>query len=233
MLKCSALIPVSLLKLLMEIYNLHSSLTTPFCWGLLPGSIKSNPHGLKMCFLLPLIVICLFIIRQDKFWLREILIAVNNVIKNKSEVPALHRADLHGASCAGVPACHRCSGGGMGMGSRPGTARSRPTIAPLWIHRFLPRFMSLTPIVAAAGGGLLHPGCGVLQGQEVAHDLGRLLSPRSLEAFRPVLLLLAERQSSPHFGDLGSHLRVHSTLPTRSNSRADLRRWWDITHLCL
>lgn len=97
MLKCGAVIPVSLLKLLMEIYNLCSSLTTPFCWGLLPGSIKSNPDGLKMCFLLPLIVIRLFIIRKDKFWLREILLAVNNVIKNKSEVPALHGADLHRA----------------------------------------------------------------------------------------------------------------------------------------
>lgn len=97
MLKCGAVIPVSLLKLLMEIYNLRSSLTTPFCWGLLPGSIKSNPDGLKMCFLLPLIVIRLFIIRKDKIWLREILLAVNNVIKNKSEVPALHGADLHRA----------------------------------------------------------------------------------------------------------------------------------------
>lgn len=83
-----------LLKLLMEIYNLRSSLTTPFCRGLLPGSIKSKPDGLKMCFLLSLIVICLFIIRKDKFWLREILLAVNNVIKKKSEVPALHGADL-------------------------------------------------------------------------------------------------------------------------------------------
>lgn len=104
MLKCSALIPASLLTLLMEIYNLRSSLTTPFCWGLLPGSIKSSPDGLKMCCFLPLIVICLFIIRKDKFWLQEILLAVNNVIKNKSEVPALHGADLCRAPCARVPA---------------------------------------------------------------------------------------------------------------------------------
>lgn len=98
MLKSSALIPFSLLKLLMEIYNLHSSLTTSFCCGLLPGSIKSSPDGLKMCFLLSLVVICLFIIRKDKFWLQEVLLAVNNAIKSKSEVPALHRADLCGAT---------------------------------------------------------------------------------------------------------------------------------------
>lgn len=70
-LKCTALIPASLLKLLMEIYSLHSSLTTSFCCCLLLGSIKSDPDGLKMFFLLSLIVICLFIIRKDKFWLRE------------------------------------------------------------------------------------------------------------------------------------------------------------------
>lgn len=51
-----------------------------------------------MCFLLSLVVICLFIIRKDKFWLQEVLLAVNNAIKSKSEVPALHRADLYGAA---------------------------------------------------------------------------------------------------------------------------------------
>lgn len=182
MLKCSAIIPASLLKLLMEIYNLRSSLTTPFCWGLLPGSIKSNPDGLKMCFLLPLIVICLFIIRKDKFWLREILLAVNNVIKNKSEVPALHGANLHRAPCTRVPTCHQCGGQGMGTGLWLGTSRCCPTIAPWWIHGVLPRFLSLTPS-SLPQWGLPYRRLEVLWGQEVAHDLERSPSPRSLEAF--------------------------------------------------
>lgn len=130
----SALTPVSLLKLLMEIYN-RSSLTTPFSWGLLPGSIKSNPDGLKMCFLLPVIVICLFISRKDKFWLREVLLAVNNAIKNKSEAPAWQRVDLCRALCG-------CQG--MGTGPRMGTSWCCPTAAPWWVYGVLPTFMSLT-----------------------------------------------------------------------------------------
>lgn len=71
----------------------------------------------------------------------------------------------------------------------------------------------------------------MLRGQEVAHDLGRSLFSRSFEAFGPILLLLAEGLSSPRFGDLGSRLGARSSLPRRSNNRADLGRWWDVIHI--
>lgn len=182
MLQCSALVPASLLKLSMELYNLRSSFTTPFCWGLLPGSIKSNPDGLKMCFLLPLIVICLLIIRKDKCWLREILLAVNNVIKNKSEVPALHGANLHRAPRTRDPPATSVVARAWGQvcgGAHPGVV----------LQLLLGGFMGFCPDwclrlpSSLPERGLPCRRLGVLWGQEVAHGLERSLSPRSLEAF--------------------------------------------------
>lgn len=92
----------------MGIYKLCSSLTIP---ALLPGSIKSNPDGFQMFSLLAPVVISLFFIRRDKFWLREISLPVNNAIKNKSGA-SLSTDPAN--SCAQLRACRPGVGTGCG-----------------------------------------------------------------------------------------------------------------------
>lgn len=73
----------------------------------------------------------------------------------------------------------------MGTGSWLGTSRC-PAVAPWYVHGFRPKFVPLIPILAAIAWA---PPTWMLWGQEVAHDSGRWLLPRSLEVFGPIVLL--------------------------------------------
>lgn len=132
----------------MGIYNLCSSLTIP---GLLPGSIKSNPDGFQMFSLLASVVISLFFIRRDKFWLREISLPVNNAIKNKSGASlSVNLAN----SCTQLRACLCRVGTGLRV-ARPGGVQQL-LLRPLG---FFPGLVSLNPGLAAPRQ-LFWPGCG-------------------------------------------------------------------------
>lgn len=145
-------------------YNLCSSLTIP---GLLPGSIKSKPDGFQMFSLLTPVVISLFFIRRDKFWLREISLPVNNAIKNKSG--ALLSVDPAN-SCARLCSCH-CR---LGTGRGGGTSRWCPTAAPA---AFGPFPWTRVPESWPCFSNFQASSSLDVRDQEMAQDLGMSLSP--------------------------------------------------------
>lgn len=177
-------------------YNLCSSLTIP---GLLPGSIKSKPDGFQMFSLLTPVVISLFFIRRDKFWLREISLPVNNAIKNKSG--ALLSVDPAN-SCARLCSCHCRLGTGRGV-AHPGGVQQL-LLLPLGLF---PGLVSLNRGLASPTSRLLPAWmCGIRRWLRI---WGCRCHPGGIA---PILVLTLQGLSSLYFGDPGSSLGVNALL---------------------